>query len=1560
MVTLSAVSVLIMPFVALCAAQVRPLPADLAPESPQTVESTTKRPSGPATYWVTFSTSIRPGMTVPVSVRLLKDGVTSTVSVTLRNTSDNSVLASAAPQTLSGGGVTHTINLQIPQTLKQPDYRYGYGWYGFAIRVEGSGDVTFNKSSDVSLSDKAFSIFVQTDKAIYKPGQTVKLRALAMNPDLTVMTEPMDVFIRDPNGNGIKQWKGVTGVSNTGVIELSMPTSDQPPLGDWTIEVTVKGQKESKTFTVDEYVLPKFEAKVDIPKYMLTTDPQLTGTASGKYTFGKPLTDANVLVTAKLNYYYSGDGAPQPTLTRTGKLDSKGEFKFTFTNEEFLDLAWKTFYNYPNAQRQYLSLDYRTLQIIANVTDVRTGHKMGSDAELTFKADPAKVEFLPISSSSYKPGLKYTAHLSVTKHDDSVFENPSSIMVTFNVTMYSNKPTTTTTTTTTTTATNPPSTSPGQLTMMKPGRYPFHPGWDWEPELEEILLEKQVPLTANGFIALEFDIPAHAKRISIMAEALKTKAYSSANRAASPSDNFLQLAMTSQNAKVGQSASFAVKITEPVQKIIYQVYAKGTVVKSEEVASSVATGSASFVLSFVLTANMAPNCRVLVFYFRPDGEVVADSMSFKVDAASDNPVTLEYSKKQVKPGEEVDLTIRAKPSSVVFMLGIDKSVKLLKSGNDITQEMVTEQLIGYDYGFGFHGFWRYMVICGWPYPSQGSDAYSVFNGANVAIFTDGDVYQQTFNYHYRGAVMMMASAPMEDSGSGFGGAAAGAPDLPVERVRSFFPETWLWDLVILGAEGMTIQTQVAPDTITTWLTTAFAVHPQFGLSVLPEAAELTTFRDTFVSLDLPYSAIRGEDLCMKAFAFNYFTEPLFMTMTMDKTDGISHIRMLKTSRSNSARSDFRIPMRISHRIGSVAPDTVGETVFCFQPTQLGYLPIRVNLTNTRIPGDGVERMLLVEPEGLPRVQSSPVIIDVAAGTAFNKAVPISFPPNVVQGSQRITVSVAGDLLGPVFENIDDLLRMPYGCGEQNMLYFAPNVFLIDYLQTTKTYTTELAATAENYMLIGYQKEIQYQHNDGSYSAFGQNDRGESGSMWLTAFVTKCFVQSMALQGQVISIDPKLLHKSIMWMVSQQNKDGSFPEPGKVFNKNMQGGSAQGEALTAYVLIALAETESNFKALEPADKLTLQASITRARVYLEQQLSNLTDAYDVAIVSYALHLTDSASHDAAFERLRGLAVTEPLTLHWERPKPATETTNYYSWERTTDAINIEATAYALLTYMKRNNVPNALPIVRWLTSQRGPQGGFISTQDTVTGLQALAEVAAAIYTPTQPPITVTIQWTPGVGLQQETRSLTIDDSTKILLQQVEVPISRNMIPEQITINAVTTGEFSGIAVAEVTLDFNIQDTTTFNTYKVITNVRQQKPEEFVLRVEASRADGKQGSMTIVEVGVPTGFAVDTSNPRYDVTGSKQQEVKDRKYILYYDEMGSKPVRAVLPMAVASGVPVNLEPTPVLVYDYYEPGGTQQQQQSYELPLLKSNSICDRQPDYESCAFIKRASQRQPSK
>ena len=49
----------------------------------------------------------------------------------------------------------------------------------------------------------------------------------------------------------------------------------------------------------------------------------------------------------------------------------------------------------------------------------------------------------------------------------------------------------------------------------------------------------------------------------------------------------------------------------------------------------------------------------------------------------------------------------------------------------------------------------------------------------------------------------------------------------------------------------------------------------------------------------------------------------------------------------------------------------------------------------------------------------------------------------------------------------------------------------------------------------------------------------------------------------------------------------------------------------------------------------------------------------------------------------------------------------------------------MTLLKNGNVTDSLPILKWLLAQQNSQGGFGSTQDTVVGLQALANFAEHI-------------------------------------------------------------------------------------------------------------------------------------------------------------------------------------------------------------------------------------------
>lgn len=61
---------------------------------------------------------------------------------------------------------------------------------------------------------------------------------------------------------------------------------------------------------------------------------------------------------------------------------------------------------------------------------------------------------------------------------------------------------------------------------------------------------------------------------------------------------------------------------------------------------------------------------------------------------------------------------------------------------------------------------------------------------------------------------------------------------------------------------------------------------------------------------------------------------------------------------------------------------------------------------------------------------------------------------------------SGDILGTALRNMENLLHMPYGCGEQNMALFTPNIYALDYLNKTGQLTEEIRIKGTGYLSTG--------------------------------------------------------------------------------------------------------------------------------------------------------------------------------------------------------------------------------------------------------------------------------------------------------------------------------------------------------------------------------------------------------------------------------------------------------------------------------------------------------------
>ena len=59
------------------------------------------------------------------------------------------------------------------------------------------------------------------------------------------------------------------------------------------------------------------------------------------------------------------------------------------------------------------------------------------------------------------------------------------------------------------------------------------------------------------------------------------------------------------------------------------------------------------------------------------------------------------------------------------------------------------------------------------------------------------------------------------------------------------------------------------------------------------------------------------------------------------------------------------------------------------------------------------------------------------------------------------------MLGTAINNLDQLLQMPYGCGEQNMVTLAPDVYIVKYLSSTNQLTEEIKNKALGFINEGF-------------------------------------------------------------------------------------------------------------------------------------------------------------------------------------------------------------------------------------------------------------------------------------------------------------------------------------------------------------------------------------------------------------------------------------------------------------------------------------------------------------
>ncbi|XP_039279526.1 CD109 antigen isoform X2 [Nilaparvata lugens] len=1388
-------------------------------------------------YTIVGPRVLRPNSEYHVAVTAVEVGQPTTVLVEVGGKQDSGGVFKTSQFVAVEPYHTRIIKLEIGDV--------GPGQYN--LTAQGTGGINFHNTSALEYVHKSFSVFIQTDKAIYKPGHKVLFRAIVLNSHLKPsVTGTLDIHVTDGKGNRVRQWNRV--LTTRGVFTGELELSQSPVLGDWNITVTVLDQMFHKTFQVAEYVLPKFEVTIDVPKHATFKDSKVVATVRAKYTYGRNV-KGEATVTAYPQYYSS---IIQPVfhapVRKVIPIDGKVTAEFDLVKE--LNLKDESY--------------ERPIQIDVTVEEALTGRRQNNSATIIVHKHKYKMELIK-TSEYFKPGLKYVALMKVSTHDG--------IPVTDR--------------------TNPVKVAQG---------YSYN---------SDEFNKTNHMLDSNGLIELVYYPPLHnVTTLGIEAEYLDLKEwFSMVTAAVSPSNSFIQAVVKTEKPMVNQDIEIEVNSTAGLKYITYEVFGRGDVITAGTV--SVSLNQKTVSLRFLATYAMAPVAHLIVQYVRDDGEVVADALDIELNGIFQNFVDIDAGVEETQPGSNIELKVQSKPNSYIGVLGIDQSVLLLKKGNDISQDDVLNELYSYDNGemMKFLPFMKEAKERGpmswWPGTFTAEEA---FEKSGAIIMTNAYVHEYHPGVYFRSNIAEDDLFSAENLAPISSIAQAGAPGSnPSEsvRIRSKFPETWIWELLETGFDGKAQLHKTVPDTITSWVISAFSVDSIHGLGLIETPRKMRVFRPFFVSLDLPYSVIRGEIVSIPVVVFNYMDKDVTADVTIENSGQFEF-----ADYSNDVNDQPKVEFYRNHKL-TVRANSGATTSFMITPKELGYIDIKIT-AKSALAGDGVQRKLLVKAEGETQYLNKAIFIDLRRNSTFNTKVDLNIPANVVPGSEHIEVSAVGDILGPSIQNLASLIKMPYGCGEQNMLNFVPNIVILEYLQNTHQLRPAIESKAKRYTETGYQQELTYRHEDGSFSAFGSADK--SGSTWLTAFVVKSFRQA----SPFVAVEEKIIMEALQWLANTQSANGSFPEVGQVSHADMQGGSAHGLALTAYTLLAFLENQR----ATPAYRNT----VNKATDYIVRNLPGLDDPYALAICAYALHLAQHPDKEVAFNLLEAKAQHKDEMTWWRKEIKEADKKN--PWIQVPNSVDVEMTAYGLLTYVQRGLTEEAFPIVKWLISQQNDQGGFASTQDTVIALGALAKLASTISTSSS---NVKVDF--GFSKGAQNTSIGVNKENAMILQKYEVPKKVRSIE--------VSASGSGFVVAQVSYRFNVNVTGAWPLFSLDPQVDKNSDKNHLqLSICSGFRGGNASNMAVMEVSLPSGFTVDS-----DALPSLQQskhvkrvETKhgDTVVVLYFDKMTAEEYCPTVSAFRTHKVAMQ-KPVPVTVYDYYDQ--TRRARVFYEPRVATRCDICE---------------------
>ncbi|HTS12749.1 MAG TPA: MG2 domain-containing protein [Candidatus Limnocylindrales bacterium] len=739
-----------------------------------------------------------------------------------------------------------------------------------------------------------------------------------------------------------------------------------------------------------------------------------------------------------------------------------------------------------------------------------------------------------------------------------------------------------------------------------------------------------------------------------------------------------------------------------------------------------------------------------------------------------------------------------------------------------------------------------------------------------------------------------AKAPNTTGKSGL--ATAQITPLSTPRLREYFPETLLWQPELLtNARGVARLTFPLADSITTWNLEVVASTADGRIGTVKK--EVRVFQPFFADQDLPQFLTDGDKIDLPVVVRNFLPSREEVTVSLDPQAGLrplaSAVQHTEIGANNAARLSFPIVART--------------------PTPSG---IRVTAIG-RTASDAVEKKTTVRPFGEEEhVTDSQILGDSAV-------LNVSIPSTALPGSTQAELKVYPNLMAHVWEAITAISKRPWGCGEQTISSTYPSILILQYAKRAGRENSPEVLKARRFAQLGYDRLLSYATEDGGFSYWG---RGDAADLSLTAYA----VMFLRDAREVISVDDSAIRNAESFLLKQMKPEGYWPAK---YYWTEEEDTSRRTVVTAYIACVLASRRAPQPDDSEGQKL---ADVTRrdlatALAWLGPRVHQQDEPYLIA--SYALALLETGDPRNRTLALQALSQLKSLTHHdGDAMYWSIETnTPFYGWGR---AGRLETTALVVEAFERTESDRESgdrSPIdggLLYLLRNQDQYGIWYSTQATFNVLRALAD---SVSTPAGEP-----------AKNAETSAVVLVDGKPVtsmalppageLSAPVVVDLSRFMAPGD---HRVQVTRPAGSAKASVQLATTFYLPWTQYSANQALHREAGSAEALRLAVKYDRTDAKVGEsvtctvkaervdfhgygMMLGEIGLPPGAEVNRASLDKAMTGSNWEindfdVLPDRIIVYLWPHAGG----TTFSFTFTTRFGVDAETTPSVLYDYYNP-------------------------------------------